>query len=65
MALLRCSFWLPHAGATALAQGLRGNSVLEQVNLTGNIIGDEGVIALACSLVGSSKGFLQCLWLSR
>ena len=65
MAEPRDSFGLLHPGATALAQGLRGNSVLEQVNLTGNIIGDEGVIALAGSLVGSSKGFLQYWWLSR
>lgn len=61
----RDTFRLPHAGATALAQGLRGNSVLEKINLTGNSIGNEGVIALAGSLVGSSKGFLQYLWLSR
>ena len=52
-------------GATALAQGLRGNSVLEQLNLTGNFIGNAGVASLAGSLVGPSRGFLVTLWLSR
>lgn len=52
-------------GATALAQGLRGNSVLEQLNLTGNFIGDAGVVSLLGSLVGPSRGFLSDLWLNR
>ncbi len=52
-------------GATALAQGLRGNSVLEQLNLTGNLIGDAGVISLLGSLVGPSRGFLNYLLLNR
>lgn len=58
-------FPLVEPGAAALAQALRGNSVLEQLNLTGNSLGNAGVIALAGSLVGSSRGFLLTLWLSR
>lgn len=52
-------------GATALAHGLRGNSVLEQLKLTGNRIGNAGTTALMSSLVGLSRGFLAELWLAR
>lgn len=52
-------------GATALAQALRGNSVLEQLKLSGNFIGDTGAVSIMSSLVGLTKGFLTHLWLNR
>ncbi|CAM9423343.1 unnamed protein product [Ectocarpus sp. 13 AM-2016] len=62
LSLKRCG--IGDAGATALAQGLLGNAVLEQLNLTGNLIGDAGAIAIVASGVGPSGGFLLDLWLS-
>lgn len=61
---LEC-WWGALTGATALAHGLRGNSVLKQLQLTGNHVGDSGASALMASLVGLSKGFLVGLWLGR
>ena len=39
-----------HVGAGLLAQSLRDNVLLETLMLSGNPLGDEGIIALANSL---------------
>lgn len=53
------------SGATALAKALPGNSVLEQLKLSGNFIGDAGAVGIMNSLLGLTKGFLTHLWLGR
>ncbi|CAM9800521.1 unnamed protein product, partial [Discosporangium mesarthrocarpum] len=57
--------YVPGTGAFAISRVLQGNSVLKQLNLTGNSIGDKGAADLMEAMVGLSKSFLAEFWLSR
>lgn len=42
-------------GCKWIAKGLKDNSTLQILNIKGNIIGDDGCVLLAESLVGNKK----------